>query len=308
MTDIGASGVLGVGLEDTPGTYQVPDKYIPFNTESIKYNINPVERRPVRATAGLVGLIPGNATVEGDIEFDITMDTLLYFLVATRCTYTKTGAGPYVYTFTPTSNALPVKTLSITIKRGSETFGYTGCVVVSFTLTIGDDGKMTCTASILGRNEESVADPIPTWPTAPVLQAGMYVLEIPTATQVYDADTFEFSSEDNGQSNSRIKDTPGAAFVNFGESNATLKVARDFENRTDYDSYKNGTSQSITLTATADANDILKIVAPVSIKTSYEVNIGGQGDLIRGSIEYGLVIDATGKHYQITVTTSENLT
>lgn len=307
MPSIGASGILGVALETVSGTYVAPLKYVPFNSESLKANINPVERRAIRNSAGLQGIVPGNLTVEGDIEFDVTADVIIYFLMATRCTFVKTGTGPYVYTFTPTSNAIPVKTLSITIKRGPETFGYTGCVVVSFTLTVGDDGKMTSTMSILGRNETTQANPTAVWPTSPVFAAGMYNLQIPTATQVFDADTFEFSSEDNGQSNARLKDTPGSAFVNFGESNGTLKVDRDFENRTDYDAYKAGTAQSVTLTATASASNIIALLCPVAIKTTYEVNIGSQGDLIRASTEYGLVVDSTGKHYQITVTTTENV-
>lgn len=307
MPSIGASGLLGVAIEDTPGTYEAPTKFIPFNSESLKANVNPIERRPIRETAGLVGIAMGNLTIEGDVEFDVTADTILYFLIATRCTYVKTGTGPYVYTFTPTSNAVPVKTLSITIKRGNEVFGYTGCVVGSFTITVGDDGKMTCTMSIFGRNEAEEAAPVATWPTTPVFVAGMYNLQIPTATQIFDADTYEFSSEDNGQSNARLKDTPGSAFANFGESAGTLKVSRDFENRDDYDAYKAGTSQSVKLVATANATNIIQITTPVAIKTAYEVNIGGQGDLIRASVEYGLVIDATGKHYEIVITTSENI-
>lgn len=307
MVAIGASGILGVALEVTSGTYLAPTKSIPINSESLKFNINPVERRPIRGTAGLVGLVPGNGSVEGDVEFDVTTDTLLYFLIATRCTYVKTGAGPYVYTFTPTSNAVPTKTLSISVSRGGVVFGYTGCVVNSFTLNVGDDGKMTITVSILGRNEASAAALTPVWPTAPVFNAGMYSLQIPTATQIYDADTFEFSSEDNGQANARLKNTPGASFVNFGESNASVKVDRDFETRTDYDAYKAGTARSITLVATADASNIVSISTPVAIANTYDVNIGGQGDLLRASIEYACVVDATGKHYQIIVTSTENI-
>lgn len=308
---IGASGLLGVAIEGTSGTYKAPTKFIPFNSESLKYNINAVEQRSIRETAGLVGIIPGNATVEGDVEFDTFADGLVYFLMATRCTYIKSatgaGSGPYKYVFTPTSRAVPDVTLSITIKRGDEVFGYTGCVVGSFTIAVGDDGKMTTTMTVLGRDEKPQAAPVATWPTSPVFQAGMYNLQIPTATQIYDADTFEFSSEDNGQSNARLKNTQGSAFVNFGESNATIKFSRDFINRADYDTYKNGTAQSITCIASADAENSITVSAPVAIKTSYEVNIGGQGDLIRASIEYGCVIDSTGKHYQITVLTTEDL-
>ena len=306
---IGAGGILGVAIEAVAGTYVAPTKYIPFNSESLKYNTNPVERRPIRNSAGLIGVIPGNATVEGDIEFDISADVLLYFLVASRCTYVKSGTAPSLsYVFTPQSNALPAKTLSISIKRGDEVFGYTGCVVGGFTIAIDSDGKFTATVNIFGRNEATQAALTPVWPTAPVFYAGMYSLQIPTATQVFDADTYEFSSEDNAVVNSRIRNTPAASFVNFGESNATVKVERDFDTRADYDSYKAGTARSITLEATADVSNKITILTPVAIANTYEVNIGSQGDLIRASIEYASVVGAGGFHYRITIITSENIT
>lgn len=306
---IGAGGILGVAIEAVAGTYVAPTKYIPFNSESLKYNINPVERRPIRNSAGLIGVVPGNATVEGDIEFDVSADILLYFLAASRCTYVKTGTTPnFNYVFTPQSNALPAKTMSITIKRGDETFGYTGCVVGGFTLAIDSDGKLTCTANIFGRNEATQTAPTAVWPTTPIISAGMYSLQIPTATQVFDADTYEFSSEDNAVANGRIRNTPGASFVNFGESNATVKVERDFDTRAEYDAYKAGTSKSITLEATQTTNNKITILTPVAIANTYEVNIGGQGDLIRASVEYASVVGAGGFHYQITIVTSENLT
>lgn len=304
---IGAGGVIGVAIEVTANTYVAPTKYIPVNSESLKYTPNMIERRPIRATAGLVGLIVGDGMVEGDLEFDVSADLLVFFMYAARTTIVKSGAGPYVYTITPNSNAVPTKTLSITVKRNAENFGYVGCAVSSLTITIGDDGKMTASVSIIGSAEAGAAVMTPAWPTTAIISAGMYSLQIPTSTQIFDTDTFEFAVEDNAQANNRISTSLGSKFTSFGENGASIKIARDFENRTEYDLFKAGTARSITMVATQAASNIVNILMPVATINSYEVNLGGQADLVRASVEYSGVIDGTGKSYQMILTTTENI-
>lgn len=308
MPSIGASGILGVALETTSGTYVAPTKFIPFNKESLKYDPNMQERTPIRNTPGLVDLVPGNGSVSGDIEFDVSADLLLFFMYASRCSVVKTGSAPYVYTFTPSPMAVPAKTMSVSVKRGNEVFGYTGCVVSSFKLSVDDKGILNASFSLVGNNEATQTALTATWPTTPVISAGMYKLEIPTTTQVYDTDKWEFSAEDNAQANARIKNTTGAQFVNFGESRATMTVERDFENRAQYDLFKIGTAQSVTMTGTQSANNIVSVTMPVAKQSGYDINIEGVGDLLRAKVEFTGVIDATGKHYQMVVTTAENIT
>jgi hypothetical protein len=133
-------------------------------------------------------------------------------------------------------------------------------------------------------------------------------MQIPTATQVFDTDTYEFKSEDNADAKFRLKTTQGAQFVAFGESSATVKVERDFTTRAEFDTFKNLTSSSLTFIASKSANEQVTILTPVSYKESYEVAVGGQGDLVRATVGYQCAIDATGKHYLITVICAENIT
>jgi hypothetical protein len=308
MPAIGASGVLGIALETVSGTYLAPTKFIPFESESLTYQQDTNWRRPIRNTPGVVGAVAGNAHIEGDIELEALTDVVTLFLYASRCTVVKTGTGPYVYTFTPAANAIPTKTLSVSVRRNNEVFGYTGCVVSSFTISVDDSGSLKFSVSLLGTNEASAAALSSiTWPTTVPYGAGQYNIQIPTATQVFDTDKFEFQSEDNGEVQYRLRNTTGAQFISFGESNATIKVERDFETRADYDTYKALTSQSVTFTATKGASESLVILMPAAIKDSYEVSLGGQGDLVRASIGYIGVIDGTGKHYQITTTCADNI-
>lgn len=306
---IGASGVVGIAVEVTSGTYLAPTVFIPINKESLKWDPDMQERAPIRNSAGLIGLVPGaNGSVSGDIEFDVSADILAYIVQAGRFTIVKSGTAPYVYTCTPAPLAIPAKTLSISIRRGNEVFGYTGCVVSTLKLSVDDKGIMVCTASFVGVAEATAAALTPVWGTVPIISAGMYSLQIPTATQIFDTDKFEFTAEESATTNPRIKSTLGAGFVNYGESRASITVERDFDTRAQYDLFKAGTSQSVTLLATQSATNIVSILMPVGTMKTYEVNLGGQGDLVRAKVEYAGVVDATGKHFQLVVTTSVNIT
>lgn len=306
MPSVGASGILGIALETVAGTYLAPTVYIPFDSESLKWAQENKERRPIRNSPALLGMIKGPGHVEGDITFDCTPDLLIYFLYAARMSIVKTGAGPYQYVCTPTAVAVPTKTMSITIKRGSETSGYNGCVVSKIGLSI-EDGAFKCTVSILGIGEATKTAPTPTWPTSTVFGAGMYEWEIPTGTQVYDTDKWEFEIDDSAEAQNRISNTISAQFVSYGENKCTTKVERDFETRAEFDEFKNVTSKSLTMTATQGTNSIA-VLTPVSFLNSYEYNLGGQGDLLRASVEYAHAVNAAGNNYTITVNTTTNIT
>jgi hypothetical protein len=86
-----------------------------------------------------------------------------------------------------------------------------------------------------------------------------------------------------------------------------MTMERDFESRTDYDLFKSVTSQSITLTASKGVNNSIVLLAPVAIKDTYTVGLSGQGDLVRAQIAYQNIIDGTGKSWQITIKTQEDI-
>jgi tail tube protein len=305
---VGAGGIMGVALETVSGTYLAPTKFFPFNSESLTYQQDTNFRRAIRNSPDVNFAVPGNAHIEGDVEFDATDDVVPYFMNASRMDVVKTGAGPYVYTGTPNANAVPAKTMSITVVRNGVVFGYTGCVVGSFTFGL-DDGTMTYSASIVGADEATASAPTATWPTTTPFGMGQYSVEIPTATPVTDADTFEFQVEDNAEPQYRLKSTGrGANFIKFGEREVTLSLERDFQTRTDYDAFKALTSQSITISATKSATNLISILVPVAIKDTYEVNLSGQGDLVRASLEYQCMVGPATATYTLIAKTAENIT
>lgn len=293
----------------TPGTYTAPTKFFPFNTESIVLSQSTVFRRPIRQSADIIGAVAGNYNPGGDIEMEALEDVLIYFLFASRTLIVQSGTSPnFIYTITPTAAAVPQKTMSLTFVRNGIVFGYTGMVVSNFMFGIAD-GLLTFKTGILGRDEAVQSAPVPTWPATVPFGAGSYSIEVPTATPVLDTDTFEWTVEDNAAVNFRLKNTGrGAQFINYGERNSTMTIDRDFQDRIDYDLFKSVTSQSVTLTASKGANNLITLLAPVTIKNTYDVGLSGQGNLVRASITYQNVIDGTGKSWQITVKTQELVT
>lgn len=308
---IGAASVMGIAFEATPGTYVAPTKFFPFLSETLKYIQGNDYRRPIRATAAIIGAIAGDSHVEGDITMEVLSDVLPYFLYASRATVVKSGTGPYVYVATPNANAIASsgRTLSVTLVRNGVVFAYTGCVVSQHQHSV-QGGILQVQYSIVGIDEAVQSAPTATWPVSSPFGAGQYSLQIPTASQVFDSDSFEFTVNDNATPQYRLRSAgrqPG--FINWGESEATLKVDRDFTSRTDYDAFKALTSQTVTMLASKGASESVAYLMPVGFKDTFETVIGGEGDLVRSTINYQAAIDGTGKHYLITVTTpTESIT
>jgi hypothetical protein len=302
---VGAGGIMGVSLEAVSGTYLAPVKFFPFNSESLVYQQDTNWRRSIRNSPDVTYAVPGNAHVEGDIEIDATEDAVVWFMYASRMDVVKSGTTNLTYTGTPNANAVPAKTMSITIVRDGIVFAYTGCVVSQFAFGI-DDGTLTFNMSIIGADEAVQSVPTPTWPTTTPFGMGQYDIQIPTASSVTDADTFEFTVNDNGEPQYRLKNPGrGANFIKFGEREVTLTVERDFQTRTDYDAFKAMTSQTITIVATKGTNNKITILAPVSIKDTYEVNLSGQGDLVRAQIAYQCLVGPSTASYTLTVLSQE---
>lgn len=304
---IGASGIMGLAVESVPGTYVAPTKFFPFMSESLVTPQETVWRRPIRQTADILGAVPGNFHMEGDVEIEALEDVVVYFLMASRTNVVQTGTTPnFIYTVTPTAAGVATNTLSLTVVRNGIVFGYTGVTTSSFTFTVSD-GLLMFNVSLMGRDEAVQSAPTPTWPTTSPYGAGMYSIEFPTATPVVDTDTFEWTVEDNAEPNFRLKSTGrGAQFIKYGERNATMTAERDFDSRTDYDAFKALTAQSVTITASKGANNSITLLAPVSIKDTYEVTAPGQGDLVRASISYQHIVDSTGKSWQIVIKSQED--
>lgn len=311
--DIAACGFLGIAQETTPGTYVAPAKYFPIQSESLTINQNIVQRRGIRGTPDIIGTVPGSYTAEGDIEMEAFDDVIPYFLLAARTSVVKGGTTPnFTYQFRGANCAsynADGATLSVTVVRNGVAHGFTGIQVGSFEFT-ESDGILMFRVSVMGRDEANQTVPTAAFPTTQLPYGpGSYDIEVPTATDVSDVETFSFSVDDSISAADRLRAVRTPAFLYYGERSTTLSLTRDFENRTDFDSFKAATSQSVTIKAARGANNKIEILMPVAYKESYEHNLSGQGDLIQASISYFGAYGATqAGSYQIDIATQENIT
>lgn len=312
--DIGASGFVGIAPETTAGTYAAPTKFFPIRSESLAWTQDTNWRRVIRGTADVLGGVAGNGNVEGDIEMELLEDVLPHFLRAARGTITKTamgGATPthYEYAFVPSSVAIPPNTMSITVVRAGTVFSYLGCVVGGMNFGVDND-MATVTFNMLGRREAVAAAPVPAYNADDQpFGAGQWSIQIPTATQVFDADGFGLTINDNATAQNRLKNSLGAQFVSYGERDVELSLDRDFVDRTEYDLFKALTERSLRVRTEKSAEKWVQFTTPATIIDSYDVGLGGVGDLVRASITYRGTHDATaGGAYTMTVSTPENIT
>lgn len=306
---IGAAGIVGVAHEVTPGTYAAPTKYIPVTSESIQRIQEVNHRRHIKGVADVTDSVTGPARVEGRVTLDVREDILAFLLYGARMDVVKAGAGPYTYTFSPSNEAeAPNKTLSITVVRNNQVFGYVGCVVGSLNITT-DNGVLIANLDILGRDEATQSAPTPTWPSTPLFGADAYTLEIPTSTPVTTIDNMNWTVDDNAEAVYRLGAATAAAYVKFGERSITASVNMDFEDKTQYDKFKAVTAEEIRFYAERAVGYHVEIFTRSSIMSSYEIGIQNQGDLIRAAIEYqGVHDDGSGESYQIEIGTDENIT
>jgi Phage tail tube protein len=312
---ISGGGSLGLAFETNVGVYASPTKYHPILSESLEFMPGLMYRRPIRQSIDQIGVVPGNVSVSGTVSAEALDDILVYYLYAMRMQIVRTGTSPnWVYTCTPTSlSVFPTRTLSLTVVRNSQTFGYTGCVVSKLTLGIQND-ILQADMDIIGLNEAIQNQPSPTWNTTVPIGPGQWNVQVPTGTQIFDMDTFSFSIDEAGTANYRLKNTGanagrGAQFIGFGERTVQMTASRDFIDRTDYNAFLATLPQSITILGTANSSvyNSIQFLIGNATKSAMQIVMGAQGDIVRSTLTYDTVIDGNGNACQLAVNTQETI-
>lgn len=323
---IGATGFVSIAPETTKGTYVAPTVYVPVLRETLKYTEDKYYSQQLREQAMDSEVKPGYYHVEGEIELEVDSNNFLYFLYASRHAIAKSGAGPYVYTFTPTkvgtsstaASGLVPRTLSITAVRNGVVFGYTGCVVSQYEFTI-DGGVLKCTLSIVGEEEAVQSLPTATWVAADILGADSHNVFTgasgvsPTFTQVESFNGFTFMINHNAEARNNIKSDRSASYVKYGKTEFEVRSELDFENRTDYDNMKNSATQAIKLESTvgggsyAAATDGIKLQANRMAFDTYDINVESIEAIIAAAfVGHGLV-QVGGNAYEIGMKSAINI-
>jgi hypothetical protein len=314
VVEVGGAGSVGVAFESILGNYIAPTKWFPLRSESLQLMEDKVYRTNIRGVADRSGAIKGYFHVEGDVVFEVTHDVLLYYMYASRVTIQKSGGGPYTYTFKPahiakaSTAAGPTarKTLSLLCQRSQNPMAYVGCSVGQSAFAI-DAGVLVCTASIIGVDESAQSAESPSWSAGVPFGPGDVTLEIPSGSSRPDIDTFSFAINDNLAAANRLTGLRKASYQDWGEREITASVEHDFDTLTDYNAFVNQTPQVVKLYAYHSANDSLTILINAAIEDSYQVNLSGLGDVVRGAIAYHGIYDSTDA-YSIAIVSTENIT
>jgi len=307
---VGGQGVLGVAIEAVQGTWLTPAKFIPILSESLEFVEDKVMRKPIIGVNDPFAAKQGFTHIEGDIVFELTADTLIYFLYAMNMSIVKSGSGTYTYTCTPSTYSTPNKTLSITVVRNDVVFGYAGCIVSSLEVTM-QDNIMVGTMTIMGMTETSQTEPTPTWPTTDVAGPGIVDIKF-GGTSRTDCDSFSISIDDGAEPFYPIR-TGGirsAKEIRFGEREVTLSFDLDFENNTDYTAFKAQTQPAVIVQATIAADNDIKFDFKKCTWMNYAPVLSAVGDIVRATgVELRPVYDSvTSKVAEITVKTTVSIT
>lgn len=324
---LGGGGKVGIAFETTMGTYAAPTIFVPIENESLIYREEKYYSKQIRQQTITSDVKPGYYHVEGDVAMEADPTNLPYWLYASRHNITKTGTGPYVYKFVPSSagsastaaGATTPKTLSITVVRNDVVFGYTGCVVGSFEFMI-EDAVLKCTMTVLGLAEAEEATPSPTWSAADLLGADAHrvYLAASAASPTFGAvdnnfNGFTFRANYNAEAQNRIRADRQASYISFGETEAEIESELDFLDRTDYDNFVNNVQRAIKLESTNGGADFAAATSGVKLQgnrvsyDAYDVSLEGMDELIMAGFTGRMVGIAAGDAYQIEVKSPANI-
>ena len=325
---LGGGGKVGIAFETTMGTYVAPTIFVPVLSESLHYMEEKYYSEQIRQQTIASDVKPGYYHVEGDIEMEVDPTNLPYWLYASRHTGAKTGAGPYVYTFIPSSagaastntGTVNPKTLSITIVRNNVVFGYLGCVVGGWEFTI-EDAVLRVTMNVFGLAEAVQSAPSPTWAAADLLGADSHHIYLaasgatPTFTTTADGfNGYTFRANYNPEAQNRIVATRSASYISYGITEAEVESELDFIDRTDYDNMVNNTTRAIKLESVNGGSTFAAATSGVQIQANrvsydtYDIALEGMGDLIMAGFTGRCVGVSGGNAYQIVVKSPASIT
>lgn len=324
---IGATSYIGIAPEAVKGTYVAPTVYVPILRETLKYTENKYYSQQLRQQVVDSEVKPGYYHTEGEIELEVDTNNFLLFCYASRHAIVKTGAGPYEYTFVPTTagttstgaGATTAKTLSITAVRNGIVFGYTGCTMSQYEFVI-DGGVLKCTLSVVGEGEADQSLPTPTWIAANILGADSHNVFTgasgvsPTFTQDHTFNGFTFMINHNAEARNNIRSLRSATYVKYGKTDIEVRSELDFETKTDYTNMKNAATRAIKLESTvgggsyAAATDGIKLQVNRAAFDTYDIDVESIEDIVSaGFVGHGLV-QVGGDAYQIGVKSAVSIT
>lgn len=282
MTSAGIDAQIGMSAESTYGTYVAPTRFYELVSETLKYNIQRIESKGIRAGRRTQHRWKaGNRSVSGDINMELVPQDLGIILQHTLGNPVTTGTDPYTHTFTGMGN-IDNKSMTIQVGRPDEAgtiqpFSYLGCKFTEMAINCKTGEFATIKLGVYGREEV----------TAQSLATASYDAELEPfvfteGTLSVAGSTVEVMSVDYVVNTGLAVDRhrvgagggkPKKALVN-GLATVSGSFTADFENLTNYNRFVNGTEASLVLAFNAGTDKQLTITSNVRFDGETP-NVGG---------------------------------
>lgn len=331
---LGGAGYLALTLETAMGTYLPPTTagtvFVPILNESLKYMEDKYYSEAIKQQTIDNDVKPGYYHAEGDISFEVDMNFMPYFLHCSRHAIAKTGAGaPWTYDYTPSqagsastaASGNVARTASMTVIRNGIGFGYGGCVVNTFEWTI-TNGVLVCNMGVLGLSEQQPGGlGTPVWSNPALFGADAHSVYVAAsaASPTFGAASTDFNGftgrvNYNAAAQNRINQLRSAAYISFGKTEAGYETELDFVSRTEYDNFKAASTRAVRLESLrggatfALASEAFQLTYNRSAYDTYDLGLGGIGDLIMATTAGRALAQVGGNPYQISLKSSVSIT
>lgn len=328
---LGGGGSVGLAFETVMGTYVPPIVFVPVLSEGLEYSEEKYLSEQIRQQSIHTEAKPSYYHVEGDIEMEVDVNFLPYFLHAGRHTITKTGASaPFTYKYTPNSAgtastaAGPTtrKTLSITVVRNGEVFGYTGCALGGFEFSVDtDSGILMATLNMFGLAEATQTDPSEVWIAPQLYGADAHRIILDTAgiaptfagSPNVNHNGLTFGVNFNAGAQNRVRADRSASYISYGITEGTLGAELDFLTRADYDFFVSTNKRSLRMESLTGGATLALATHGVRLQAnnyffnSYSSPLEGMGDLVTADTEGQMLGIAGGDAYEVHVKTSVDI-
>lgn len=323
---LGAAGWLAVTLETVLGTYLPPTTagtvWVPILNETLNYTENPYYSPQIRQQTVYSSREQGFYHVEGSVELEFDANFMPYFLHTGRHTIAKSGAGPYVYDYTPSqagssstaASGNVQRSASLTVVRNGIGFGYGGCSLGTIHHELRD-GVLVFTLGFTGLNEQVPSGlGSPAWIAPSLMGAAAHSVYVDAAgtspafaTPDLTHNGFNADINFNPAPQNRINSSRAASYVSYGMTEANYDTELDFLSRTDFDNLKNNTRRAVKFESLkggatfALATEAYQLTFFNSAYDVYETHLTGLADLIMARVTNRGLVQIGGAPYKISV-------
>lgn len=310
----GVFAFLGVSAQQSFGTATTSNEFIPFNSEALTTEVEPLMESGIRNRLGEPPTHEGMETIAGDITIEPDFVNIGHFIkgVFGSCVTSTTGAGSgtqYTHTFTPLVSSdfdekSSIPPYTVTVHRDvTSAFRFTDTVfnTLALTLTAGQLTTMTVgmiakATSIVSMGASSFVTSafISTWNVASISIGA-------AANTIIENMTISFDNQVEGVPFLDGTKTIGK-FKRTGWQMVRVSGTMDFESLSEFYQFQSQTERALFITLD-DSNvtslNNLTIDIPGFRYETFPINVGGPG---RVSVDFnGRAIYNTTSNYAIQI-------